>query len=82
MMDDLSLRNVNDKLPSDAMCSFRVDTTGASSLIDHIFVSIPLYELLASVETAALRNLSSIFDLILTHALAAVVWKGSKLSEI
>jgi len=50
MMDDLSLCNVKDKLPSDAKCSFRVDTTGASSLIDHIFVSIPLYELVTSVE--------------------------------
>jgi len=44
--------SVNDKLPSDAVCSFPVDTTGAFSLIHHIFVSIPLYDLVTSVEIA------------------------------
>jgi len=53
-MDDLSnvnvaLSNVNDKLPSGAVSSFRVDTTGASSLIDHIFVSSS-FELVTSVD--------------------------------
>ena len=40
----------DDKLPSGEVCSFRVDTTGASSLIDHIFVSSLLYDLVASVD--------------------------------
>ena len=37
IVDDLSLCNVNGKLPSGANCSFRIETTGASSLIDHFF---------------------------------------------
>ena len=35
IMDDLSLCNVKDKLSGDVLYSFHVDSTGASSLIDH-----------------------------------------------
>ena len=42
--------NVNGKLPSGANCSFRIETTGASSLIDHFFVSTSLYEHVISVD--------------------------------
>ena len=50
IMDDLSLSNVDDKLSSGGVvCSCRVDTNGASSLIDHIFVSSSLYDFVTSV---------------------------------
>jgi len=39
-MDDLSLRNVKDKLSGDILYSFHVDTTTASSLIDHFLCHI------------------------------------------
>ena len=49
IMDDLSLHNVSDKLQSGVKCSFRVESTGASSLIDHFFVSTSLYDRVISV---------------------------------
>ena len=38
-MTDLALVNMDSKLPPGTNVSFRVDTSGASSLVDHLFVS-------------------------------------------
>ena len=41
---DLNLRFVDDKLPHGSSSTFRVESTGAASLIDHFAVSSRLYE--------------------------------------
>jgi len=48
-MNDLVLVNLDNKLPSGAV-SFRVDTSGASSLVDHFFVSKSISDCVNAVE--------------------------------
>jgi len=49
-MADLSLLNLDNKLPSNATCSFRVDVSGASSLVDHFFVSESIVDSVSAVD--------------------------------
>jgi len=49
-MADLSLLNLDNKLPSNATCSFRVDVSGASSLVDHFFVSESTVDSVSAVD--------------------------------
>ena len=41
-MADMDLQNLDCKLPQNVTCSFRVDASGASSLIDHFMVTTSL----------------------------------------
>jgi len=47
--EELGLKFVFDKLPHDSMATFRVESTGATSLIDHFGVSQSLYTNLGDV---------------------------------
>lgn len=63
---DLNLRFVDDKLPHGSSSTFRVESTGAASLIDHFAVSSRLYECIEEVRiTDSGINLSDHCPLIL-----------------
>ena len=52
LMVDFALSNMDSKLSSGRKSSFRVHTRGASSLIDHFFVSDSLYDSVVSADIA------------------------------
>jgi len=52
LMADFALYNLDSKLPSGTKSSYRVHTTGASSLIDHFFVSDSLCDSVITLDVA------------------------------